>query len=68
MATELLNLILAFKPLSDDGDPDAGVPLDIDDDEELDGDDDEEDVLEKDGVIGPEDPYKDDEKKDEDDA
>jgi hypothetical protein len=55
---------MAFKRLSDDEDVDSGVPLDIDDDEELDGEDDEaEEGLEKDGVIGPEDPYKEDEEK-----
>jgi hypothetical protein len=55
---------MAFKRLSDDEDVDAGVPLDIDDDEELDdGDDEAEEGVEKDGVIGPEDPYKDDEEK-----
>lgn len=64
MEIELLNLRLVFKRLSDDEDPDAGVPLDIDDDEDLDeGDDDEDTSPEKDGVIGPEDPYKEDEEK-----
>ena len=52
---------MAFKRLSDDEDPDAGVPLDLDDDDELDDEDDEE--LEADGVVGPEDPYKEDEEK-----
>ncbi len=52
---------MAFKRLSDDEDVDAGVPVDIDDDEELEDGDDEE--VEKDGVIGPEDPYKAEEEK-----
>jgi hypothetical protein len=59
MDTALLDLQLAFQRLSDEDDVDAGLPPDIDDDEEL--DDGEE--VEKDGVIGPEEPYKEEEEK-----